>query len=483
MSNYAKRNRTMLNFLSTKDHQDIHSEALRVLETIGVKVESDKVLDLLKNAGAKVDHSKKMVKFLPSFIEQSIRQAPKKIIYGARNPKYDLVLELGGGTYSRSISGTAGYIDLTGREYRMASISDARHWAILVDALENIGYCTGLFPHDVPAEIQDIYLMPVLLENTEKHLEIQVSRLENIEYMMKMALAVVGSEDEFRKRPLFNVLASCRSPLQFSEYATDTMLTAGRYGVPIELLTMPSAGGSAPVTMAGTLMQAHAETLAGIAISQTVTPGGPVVCRVMPVILDMAKGFAMLGTVQNAMLSAANVQLVREYCGIPIHLFGPASDARICDGQSNIERVFNTLLPALAGANIVGGAGQLDNGTADPVQLVIDDDILGMTSIMLKGIEINDDRLGIDALNRVGPGGHFLADDHTLKYCRLEYFRPYSFNREPRSAWQENGSKDLNENARQRAIDIIKKHECVPLEKDVIKELRSVVRHVEAKLK
>ncbi len=479
MSDFLNRKMPLLNLLSKSDLHNIHAGALQILGSIGVKVESDKILNLLEAEGAKVDHSKNMVKLSLPIIENSINSSPKEVIYGARNQKYDLKLKTGGDIYSRSISGTVGYIDLTNRRYRKAAMPDVRDWAILVDALDNIGYCTGLFPNDVPVEIQDIHVMRVLLENTEKHLEVQISSLENIEYMMRMALVVTGSEDVFRKRPLFNVLASCRSPLAFSQYASDTIMTAGKHGIPVELLTMPSTGGTGPVTMAGTLMQAHAEMLAAITISQVITPGTPIVCRVLSVILDMATGLAMLGTVQNALLSAANVQLVREFCGIPIHLFGQASDALTCDGQSNIERVFNTLLPAQAGANIVGGSGQLDNGTADPVQLVIDDDIMGMTFKLLQGINITDNCLGIDALSRVGPDGHFLDDDHTLQFCRQEYYKPYSFNRETRSAWQDSGSKDLNRNAQQRAFDILENHKCTPLDVNTTKELDSILKHVD----
>ena len=144
-----------------------------------------------------------------------------------------------------------------------------------------------------------------------------------------------------------------------------------------------------------------------------------------------------------------------------------------------IERVFNTLLPALAGANVVSGAGGLEHCyTVDPVQLVIDDEIMGMTKRILRGFEINDDTLGLDALARVGPGGNFLSDEHTLKYFKGEYYRPHTFNRGTREIWQSKGGKDLNENARERAKTILREHEPTPLADDIAKELDSIIKRL-----
>jgi len=144
-----------------------------------------------------------------------------------------------------------------------------------------------------------------------------------------------------------------------------------------------------------------------------------------------------------------------------------------------IERVFNTLLPTLVGANVVSGAGGLEHVyTVDPVQLVIDNEIVGMTKRMLRGIEINDDTLGLEALARVGPGGNFLSDDHTLKYFKSEYYRPRIFNRGTREIWQSQGANDLNENARQRAKTILREHKPAPLPDDVVKELDSIIKRL-----
>ena len=466
--------------LSEQEVQKLHSASLEVLNAIGLKIASEKVRKMLEEAGATVDHKTTLVRFPPNLVDESIKEAPQRVIYGARNPKYDLVLEPGGETYCRPLTGAEGYIDVETGKYRMAKMSDVKDWARLVDALDNISYCAVPYPDDVPADTRDIRVMPVVLENTEKHILLQPYSGEHMECMIELALAVMGSEEELKKRPILTVLTSVLSPLQLEEYATDIMLIAGKHGIPVEINSAAIAGGTAPVTVAGVTLLSHAEVLAGIAIAEIANPGAPIVYRPLPLFLDMSSGGVLDATVENAMMAAAQVQLIRETYGIPTNMFGQIADALITDGQSMIERVFNTLLPALAGANIVSGAGSLEHTyTLDPVQLVIDDEILGMTYRMLRGFEVNDYTLGLDALARVGPGGNFLADKHTLKYFKAEYFRPHIFNRRSREIWQSEGERDLNENARQRAITILREHKPSPLAEDIVNELDSIIKRLE----
>ena len=470
----------LLKVLSDEEAQKIHSASVGVLDTIGLKFQSERARRLLEEAGAKVNHETTLVRFPPSLVEDSIKKASKRIIYGGRNPKYDLALEPGGKTYSRPLTGSEGYIDLETRQYQLAKMSDVKDWARLSDALENISYCASPYPHDVRADIRDILVMRVLLENTEKYVEVQPYSGKSLEYMIELALAVRGSEEELKNRPIFTALTSSLSPLQYSEYATDVITLAGRYGIPVSLTPMPVAGGNGLVTIAGTVLLAYAEALAGGVLAQVANPGAPLIYRPNPLVLDMSTGVGLQGGAENAMIAAASVQVAREGWGIPTNMFGLVSDSLITDGQSMIERVFNTLLTALAGVNIVSGAGGVEHCyTVDPVQLVIDDEIIGMTFRTIRGFAVNDDALGLDVLAQVGPGGNFLAAKHTLKYFRGEYFRPHVFNRDVRDVWKSKGEKDLNESARQRARTILKEHEPAHLSEDIIKEFDSITKRAE----
>lgn len=469
--------------LSEQEVQKLHSTSLDVLDTIGLKVHSEKVRKMLEEAGARVDHKTMLVHFPPNLVEASIKKAPKKIIYGARNPKYDLVLEPEGGTFCRPVIGAEGYIDLETGKYRHVQLSDVKDWTRLVDGLENISYCTEVIPPDIPMNNGgDSQILRIVLENTEKHISAYSGNNapKYFKYMVDLAIAAMGSEEEFRKRPLFTIYTDSLSPLELEEFASDLLILCGKYGVPVELSSMPIAGGTAPVTIAGTLLLTHVEILAGIVIAETANPGAPLVYRPCPLVLDMSTGIGLEGSAECAIISAALAQLGKECIGIPTNIMGQITDSLYHDGQSMIERTFNTVLASLAGANIVSAAGYVENCyTADPVQLVIDDDILGMTYRMLRGFEVSDDTLGVDALARVGPGGNFLTDKHTLKYFKTEYFKPHVFNRMARDMWQKAGAKDVVEKARQRAKTIIKEHKPAPLAADVIKEFDSIIKRVD----
>ena len=463
-------------FLSKQEVEKIHSSALEILGTIGVRIHSEKVRKLMEGAGAKVDHQTGIARFSSSLIDEALGLAPRRVVYGARNPKYDLILEPGGETYSRSVLGGEGYIDLETGKYRHVKISDVKDWAKLIDGLEHIGYYAGPYPADVPLDAGgDVQIMRLVVENTEKHIGAYCGG--KLREMVELAAAVMGGEEELRKRPLFSVYTNSLSPLQFEEFATDVLLTLGKYGIPAELSSMAIAGGTAPVTLAGTVLTAHAEIIAGIVIAQTANPGAPIVYRPAVVALDMSTGLGLEGTLENALMAAAQAQLAREAVGIPSCVVALITDSVLADGQSMIERVFNTALPAMAGASILSGAGYVENVyTCDPAQLVIDNEILGMTYRALRGFEVNDKTLGFDVLTRVGPGGDFLTDEHTLEHFRGDYFTPRSFNRKPRDEWVSEGRKDLYENARDRAKTILREHEASPLDADIVKELDAITK-------
>jgi len=468
--------------LSEQEVQRIHSAALEVLNTTGVKVPNERARQLLAEAGATVNRETTVARIPTKVVEECLKMAPKRIIYGGRNPEHDLVLEHGGKMYVRPAAGMEGWIGLETRKYRGMTMSDLRNWIRLTDALANMDFCAAIYPTvDVSIKTRDIHIMRLFLENTEKHfLLTHPYNLRSTEYIIEMALADRGSEEEMRKRPRISTTIDTVSPLDFSEFGIDIMFLAGKYGIPCEMNSMPVAGGTSPVTISGTLVVGHAEALALIVMAELANPGAPMVHRPVPLVLDMSTGMGSTGAIEVAMLNAAFTQLAQEATGLPCNVFGPATDSLIADGQSMTERVFALLLPALAGANIVSGAGNVERiYTADPVQLVIDNDIYGMLIRLLQGIKVDDDSLGLDAIAQVGPGGHYFTSRHTLKYFKTEYHRSRLFPCKARAIWELEGAKDLNENAKERAMTILKEHEPVPLGDTVKKEIDLIVQRGE----
>jgi len=479
----------MLSFklLSNENVRRIHSASLEVLGTKGVRVMRDGALNMLERAGAKVDYHTKQVLFPSELVEQSIERAPKTILFAARNKKYDLVLSPGGITYTRTVTGSAGYIDdLTTGKYRKILLSDVKDWARLVDALENVNYCSGIFASDVPLATRDIHIFIAMLENTEKHLQFSAEEsgsTENFKYIIRLASAVAGGKEELRKRPIFNILTTAFSPLEYNEVTVDMLLMAGEYGIPVELATCPIAGATGPVTPVGVVLLANVELLAGVVIAEVANPGAPLVLAPRVYFLNMREGNVLGGCVESAMVAAMQAQVFNECYGIPTCLSGPGTDAMLSDEQSMIERVYHTLLPALAGVNVLACAGLVEQAsTVSPIQLVIDNEILAMTLRILRGFSVDNDSLGIKTIDKVGPGGNFLTENHTLKYFRTEYLMPPIFNRMCRENWEKSNIKDFKARAKNRVLDILGEHQSSPLDKNLAKELRLIMKEAEKEI-
>ncbi|MFQ6112363.1 MAG: trimethylamine methyltransferase family protein, partial [Nitrospinota bacterium] len=395
-----------LRFLSDEGVQKIHGASLSLLEETGLRVMHERALRLLADAGARVDFEKELVRFPAPLVEKCLESIPRRFVYGGRTLENDLLVEIGGEFHTRPLTGAERYIDLETDEFRDVRTSDLIEWTRLCDALEHVDYCASIFPQDMaPVDVRDVLVVRTMMEHTRKHIEVQAFTGAGVELMGRMCVAVLGSREEAKRRPLLSVLTSATAPLQYIGHTVDIMFAAGEYGIPIELNDIPIAGGTAPVTLAGLLLMHNCDVLAGVVISQVAYPGTPILSTPRPTVMDMRTGAGLEGLVENAMLSAALGQMAREAYRMPANLFGPSTDSLISDGQSQIERVFNALLPALAGSNVIAGMGNLEHCYAlSPVQLVIDDEIIGMVRRALKGIEVNDETLALDAIREIGPG-------------------------------------------------------------------------------
>jgi trimethylamine--corrinoid protein Co-methyltransferase len=466
-----------LRFLSDEAMHKIHDQSLEILEKVGMSINHRKALETLQQAGAILDKERGRVRFPKKLVEECLKLVPSRIVYGARDPKHDLVAEVGGAFHTRSLTGGEGYIDLETREWRKVLTSDLVEWITLADGLENVDYVASIYPDDMNMDTRDVHILRLLIEHSVKHVEVQPYTGKGVGYMVEMIKAVQGSDDEVKQRPLLSVLTSALAPLKFLPYALDILFTVGPLHVPIELNTMPITGATCPVTLAGGILQANVEILAGICIAQSAFPGMPLMYAPRNLILDSWTGLSLQGRMEAAMMSACQAQLAAELYHMPPNMFGAVADSMIADTQSAVERAYNMLLPALSGANVLAGLGHLEHCyTYDPVLLVMDNDIVGMIRRLMRGVEVSDDTLGMEAIMRVATEGNYLIDPHTLKYYKTEYFVPKSINRFVRGVWETKGMKDANEMARERARKILAEHRAEPLDPKLAAELDRIVQ-------
>ncbi len=471
-----------LNILSDEEITKLHESSLWILENVGMRIDHDGAIDKLDDAGAKVDHNNKRVKFPPDLVEKCVKIVPETLIYAGRNPENDIVLKVGGDLYCRGNSGGTAYVDLETGQYRQAKIDDVKQFAILMDALPNINGIGPLHAVDVPTATSDIHGFRVLLENQRKHINNNPFTVKNLQYQLEMVLAVTGSKEEVKKRPLFHNIVAVVSPLYISKEDVDMLILAGEYGIPTGFCDMINTGATGPATLAGTLALGNAEILGACCLNEVLFPGRATSFFLEPMFTDMSTGSGLLGSPENTLMYAALSQLCCTLYKIPVETAAMAADGTITE-EIMFQKGWSGLMAAYNGASFIFGCGSVDTFMAQsPVQLVIDDEIMGMIRRVWRGFDVNDDSLGLEAINRVGPQGVFLTDEHTLRHMRGEHFRPNLFNRDPRTVWLSKGAKNIEQRAREKALRILNEHKVPLLDSAVIQELDLIQKKADEEL-
>jgi len=463
--------------LSDKDVKKIHNASLRTLEKTGIEVNTKRGLRIFKEKGAKVDFDKKRVKIPRSMVEDALNKAPSKVILCGREEKHDLTLE-----DKRVYMGTGGtalnVLDLETGKKRPSTLEDVGKIARLVDALENVHfYLLPVYPNDLPKEKVDVNRFYAGLNNTTKHIMGGPYTKEGTLEVIKIAEEIAGGEKALRERPIISFITCIMSPLKIDNTYGEILIDVAQKGIPVAIPTEPQCGTTTPVTLAANLVLYGAETLAGVTLSQLVNPGTSVLCGYVGTIADVrTMGYAS-GAVEMGLLNAGSAQLA-QYWHLPFYATGGMSDSKIPDIQSGYERALNLLPVALAGANYIhDAAGLLEFAlTVGYEQYVIDNEIIGMVMRALKGIEVNEDTLALDLIDKVGPGGNFLAEEHTVSHMRSEFFFPRVSDRSQREKWLSEGGKDARERAREIAKDILAKHKPLPIPSDIDKIIKNSVK-------
>jgi len=464
-----------LRILSDADIARIHSTSVDILSNFGIVIEDETALTTLEQSGALVDSGKRLAKIPSDTLDHCLKKLPMSRTLAGRSKGNDLKIEPGR-TYARCPSGLVRVIDSQSRQCREGTTQDVKTVTRAQDALENIGLCgNSPYPSDVPIEIRDICQMKTILENTEKHIRFAPLSGNSLPYIVKLAAAVVGGEWELRRRPIVSCIVSPSSPLRYSREQIGAMALCGRLGVPVMLASTPIVGATGPVTLAGSLVLQNAEILGGIVLCQVLNPGAPVAYGPRIPVMDMRTGLSAWGAVESGLAAAAAAQMGQLY-EVETDVHGPATDAKVLDEQAAIERVDSAILPGLAGASIINGAGMLESNLSVSIeQLVIDDELFGMMFRMLRGIEINETTMAKDIIGRVGPGGNFLIEKHTKEHYRAEHFLPQLFDRTTRDIWEKAGSKDVVKVSKENANRLLREHEVPALDSGIAREMQAVL--------
>jgi len=473
----GKTRKPLIEYLSDAQVEKIHEQSLGILENTGIQVDHEEGLKALEEAGARVDYQTQRARIPRDLVARCLETVPEKFTLAARNPDKDCPLVRGGRPYSRNGGGADFTIDLETGEFRPLLLADVRSYFKLMDALDGISFIAPVFGHDMPVVGRDILMLREAFAHTDKPIHLRAFTGETLKYMFEMAAIVAGGKEQLKERPIVSLLEAPISPLKFLDVTVDGLWLCGEYGIPLDVCVMPISGGTGPMTMAGNIQLFNTEFLAGVVISQLAHPGAPLQYAARPMAMDMRTGFSLAGSVELGIMATAGAQMAHYY-NVPVSLHGPWTDSMTHDGQSTLERTYMTLMAALAGANVLVGAGMMQQSLViSHEQLVIDDEINRIAFRALEGFEIDDERLAADAIARVGPGGNFVADEHTLKFLRGERYMPSLLYRNSREAWEASGSRTFVERAKEKAMTILQEHRPNPLPEDVSKALDDLVSH------
>jgi trimethylamine--corrinoid protein Co-methyltransferase len=447
----------------------IHRSTLDILSEVGVVFGGDEALGLLERGGCEVDRASGRVRFAGQLVEECIERCPSHFVIKARHPDYDL--EIGGDRlYFQSHPGLY-IVDLETGERREPSLYDIGPMVRLLDALDEIHL--PIMPTNTifekPPQVMTEWVTAEMMRNTQKVGAGGVFQ-GCAKWVVEMA-EVTGQQVYGQINPV--------SPLNYSQEQVEGGLEYVNAGHPICILPGPTLGANSPATLAGTLVLQNAEHLAGVVLVQLYRPGAPVTIASYPHVMDMRNGSPCIGGVEVGLLGMALAQIGRRY-GIPSHPEFPISDSKALDEQAAIEKAMTAVLLAEAGANLISNGGALEAEKAwSPVQLVIDSEINGMVGRILDGITVTEETLAVDVITEVGPSGNFLRTGHTQRMWRQEQFLPKLADRLGYATWKTQGSRDITERARERALEIVRTHQVPPLPEEQDRELSRIVKAAE----
>lgn len=452
-------------------------EAFQLLQNPGVKVQSAAARRLLAEGGAWVREDTGIVSIPERLAREAIATVPKSFSLYQRNGEF--ALEFGGDAVHFDPGSSGVHIfDAQSVVHRPSRSEDLVHLVKLTETLpQYAAQSTAVICNEVPKQIGDLYRLYLVLLFSNKPIITGAFAKQTIYVMFDMLAIFRQGRQDLRERPLavFDVCPS--PPLIWSDFAAQNLIDLACAGVPAEIVSMPLAGAAAPVTLIGAVVQHAAECISGITIHQLAQPGAPIVWGGAPAIFDMRYGTTPMGAIETAMIDVAYAQ-VGKSLGIPTHTYLGASDAKLVDAQAGLESGISLLIGALAGINMISGAGMLDFLACQSLEkLVIDAEIIGMVKRLLQGVEVHTSTLATEFFAGVFFRGDFLRQRATRDLFPLEQYLPSEvIDRGSLRLWEENGKPDTFQRASVQVRELLSNYQRPPIDDHCQEELINMVR-------
>jgi trimethylamine---corrinoid protein Co-methyltransferase len=465
--------RPRLSLFTEAQVESVVADALRVLASVGFVVENREAAELLAAAGLPGGGGRVLAD--EKAVRKALATAPAHVLVYDRDG--EAALDLGGDrVHFDPGSSVLHFLDPASGRQRPPRSEDLVHLAWVTQACRHLaGQSTALVPSDVPEGLADRWRLHVALQNCTKPVITGTFRTDGFAPMKAMLVAIRGSEQALAARPLA-IFDCCPSPpLKWSDLTCQALIDCARSGIPAELVSMPLAGATSPVTLAAAVVQHTAECLSGVTIHQLARAGSPIVWGGSPAAFDMREGTTPMGDVGTWLIDCAYSQ-VGKSLGLPTHAYLGMSDAKIVDAQCGLESCGGTILAAMAGVNMVSGAGMMDFESCQSLEkLVIDAEAIGMAKRLILGVEPHEHPIALTMMRKLGHRADYLGEPHTLKWFAKELYLPSPvIDRGSLDAWHKKGAKSAFERARDRVKQVIGAYQPVARDAALLKELRRI---------
>jgi len=464
-----------VDILSDEQVQQVHEHAMLILQEIGVDFLHPKAIDTFQRAGLKIEENR--VRFEAAFVEEQVGKAPASFQVQARNSKNTVTIG-GDSMVNAPVYGPPFITDLD-RGRRGATIADFTNFDKMAQATPQI-HCAGgtiVEPEDLPLETRHLDMVYSHIRWTDMPFMGSVISEENARDSIEMASIVFGGRDRILETPALLALVNVNSPLRYDDRMLGALIEYASANQPVIATPFLMAGAMSPMGLAGTIAQQTAEALAGIALIQLIRPGAPCIYGSFLTNIDMQSGSPAFGTPESAMGILASAQMARHY-KLPFRGGGALTSSKSPDAQAAYESMMCMWPTVLGGVHFVlHAAGWLESALlASYEKFIIDVEALRMFEwILSRGIPFDDEGFAMDGIREVGPGGHHLGSEHTMRHYRTGFYRPWISSTENFDRWQRNGSRTADRVANEKWKQLLSDYADPGIDSGVDEQLQAFV--------
>ncbi len=481
--NYRVNSGVRFRMLSDDQLEELFNGVLHVLEYTGLEVHQEEARDILEKAGAWVDGIRVR---LPSYmVKRALSTAPRSFTLFARDGNAKNNINIGPGRAHFGPGPTCpNFIDIETLERRPYVKSDVPNVAKVVDALPNIDFCESLGTvNDVHHDLGATYEFAGMFPNTSKPIVAWSYDKFDSADIHKIAIAEAGGQEAFERRPNYVHYCEPLSPLVSTTEAIDKLIFAARHRIPLIFTPCPIAGGTAPVTPAGIIIQGAAESWMGLTLAQAIQPGLPFIMGGVFSVMDMNAMILSYGAPELSLMMAGLTELAH-YAGLPLWQTGGCTDSKTLDEQAAIEGSLSVYFSALSGGDLCHDVGYTESAmTGSVFQLAMMDEAIGYSRRITRGIEVNEDTLAVESINNVGPNGHYLREEHTRRHYKTEFWYPNLCDRRSFEEWDMMGRQPMRDRVVARVHDILATHEPSPIKPETEAVIQEVLEAAEERVR